>query len=155
MITGVVSRLAAKLLQTRWLVRAPIWLFQYGGGFLFAGRLLLLEHIGRTSGQPRYAVLEVVARPACDEIVIASGFGEEAQWYRNLRANPHAQVSIGFSHCVPARAIMLLPQAAEAILRVYAQHHPRAWNQLEGAMRVARGEAKPTIPLVLLQLERS
>lgn len=155
MTAGIISRLAARVLQTRWLVRAPIWLFRHGAGFLFAGRLILLEHVGRTSGRPRYVVLEVVARPAPNEIIIASGFGADAQWYRNLRANPHASVSVSFFQRIPAHAIMLSPQAARAILRGYAQRHPRAWGQLEGAMSVARGQAEPTIPLVLLQLDRS
>jgi len=155
MATNVVSRFAATVLRTRWLVRAPIWLFQHGAGFLFAGRLILLEHVGRTSGRPRYVVLEVVARPARDEIIVASGFGEQAQWYRNLRAHPHAHVSVGFLRRVPARSIMLSPEESGAILRGYARHHSRTWAQLEGAMSAATGQARPTIPLVVLELGRS
>ncbi|HLS79672.1 MAG TPA: nitroreductase family deazaflavin-dependent oxidoreductase, partial [Nocardia sp.] len=55
--------LGVKLLRTRWFVRAPIWAFRARLGFLFGGRLLLLEHTGRTSGKARYVALETVDRP--------------------------------------------------------------------------------------------
>jgi hypothetical protein len=43
----------AGLLRSRWFVRPPIWLFRAWRGFLFGGRLLLLEHFGRKSGATR------------------------------------------------------------------------------------------------------
>lgn len=83
------------ILRTKWLVRAPIALFRAGMGFLFGGRMLLLEHIGRTSGEARYVVLEVLTRPSRGEVVIASGFGRKSQWLQNIQANPDCHVSIG------------------------------------------------------------
>ncbi|NLG48405.1 nitroreductase family deazaflavin-dependent oxidoreductase, partial [Gordonia sp. (in: high G+C Gram-positive bacteria)] len=97
-MTGI----GAKALQTRWFVRSPIPLFRAGLGFLFGGRLLLLEHTGRKSGELRYVALEKVDRPAKDRIIIASGFGEKAQWYRNLQADPRCRVWIGFTRGRPA-----------------------------------------------------
>ncbi|WP_292652137.1 nitroreductase family deazaflavin-dependent oxidoreductase, partial [Nocardioides sp.] len=91
MIDSVVSR----LLQTRAVVRAPIWLYRHRAGWLLGSRMLMLEHIGRRSGVPRYVCLEVVERPSEHEIVVVSGFGTEAQWYRNLQAEPACRVSIG------------------------------------------------------------
>ncbi len=73
------AALASKLLQIRWLVRAPIWLFRARLGFLAGSRLLLLEHVGRKSGARRYVILEVVDRPAPGKYTVASGFGERAQ----------------------------------------------------------------------------
>ena len=40
--------------------RAPIWFYRIGLGGLFGKRFLLLNHIGRVSGQIRQAVVEVV-----------------------------------------------------------------------------------------------
>lgn len=97
----------ARLLRTRWFVRAPIGVFRARLGFLFGGRILLLEHRGRKSGKARYVVLETVARPASDTVVVASGFGRSAQWFQNLTADPHCRVSIG-------RAIERLPPRANS-----------------------------------------
>jgi hypothetical protein len=61
-----------------------------GGG----QRLLLLQHTGRKSGNARLTVLEVVARLTVLEVVardqatgtyiVASGFGEKADWFQIL-----------------------------------------------------------------------
>ena len=83
---------AAWLLQTRQLVRAPIWLYRARLGLLFGTRLLMLEHTGRTSGQQRYVVLEVVDHPWPDRWIVASGFGERAQWVRNIQVDPRVQI---------------------------------------------------------------
>jgi deazaflavin-dependent oxidoreductase (nitroreductase family) len=46
----------------------------------------------RKSGLGRYVVLEVVDHPTPDSYVVASGFGEKAQWFRNVKANPRMRV---------------------------------------------------------------
>lgn len=47
---------AARMLRSRRLMRAPIWLYRARLGGLLGGRLLMLEHIGRvleqTLGEP-------------------------------------------------------------------------------------------------------
>ena len=68
------------------MVRAPITLYRHGLGWVFGRRVLMLEHTGRRSGQARFVCLEVVERPGPDRVVIVSGFGERAEWYRNLHA---------------------------------------------------------------------
>lgn len=35
----------------------------------------MLEHVGRNTGQRRFAALEVVGHPATDRYVVVSGFG--------------------------------------------------------------------------------
>ena len=57
---SVFARWAAALLRVRWLVRAPIWLYRAGLGFVFGSRFLLLQHRGRRTGQVRQVMLEVV-----------------------------------------------------------------------------------------------
>lgn len=140
------------MLRARWFVRAPIGVFRLRLGFVFGGRLLLLEHIGRKSGAPRYVALETVDRPDPDTVVIASGFGESAQWYRNLRAEPRCRVSIGTRHRVPAQARTLDRVAAAAVLAGYRERHPGAYRKLSGIIEDATGQGIDTVPLVELSM---
>lgn len=145
------GRLGASILTTRWLVRAPIGLFRAGLGFLFGGRLLMLEHVGRVSGEARYVVLEVLTRQRADEVVVASGFGRGAQWFRNLLANPECHISIGARRRVAARASVIPPAEAEQILATYQVAHPKGWAELRAAIVAATGDDEPDIPLVSLR----
>jgi deazaflavin-dependent oxidoreductase (nitroreductase family) len=141
----------AMVLRTRWAVRAPIALFRARLGFLFAGRLLLLEHVGRKSGATRYVVLEVIGRKSTD-VFVASGFGERAQWLRNLRAQPECRVSIGRHHLAPATATVLAEEDARQILSEYAEKHPRAWKRLREAMAELQSTDSPDVPVLRLRL---
>lgn len=143
---------AASLLQNRQFVRAPIPLFRAGLGFLFTRRLLMLEHVGRTSGAARYVVLEVVERESSTSFVVASGFGRHSQWYRNLLAEPHCHVSTGLVRRRPAVATVLSAAEGDAILARYQQQHPGAWEKLAAIIVKATGDPDPDIPLVRLSL---
>lgn len=110
------SALMGRMLQTRRLVRAPIFLYRLRIGFLLGHRMLLLEHRGRRSNLQRRVVLEVIDMPSADTYVIVSGFGETSQWYRNLRADPHVRVSVGWHRNVAAVATLLTPDGADATL---------------------------------------
>lgn len=63
------------------LARALIHLYRRGIGSVTGSRPLMLQHAGRRTGAVRQVVLEVVDHPARDVYVVASGFGERAQWY--------------------------------------------------------------------------
>lgn len=146
------SRLGARMLKTRWLVRAPIYAYRAGLGFLFGSRLLMLEHIGRTSGARRFVVLEVVERAGPDRFVVVSGFGRRAQWYRNILANPQVRVSCGIRRHVRAAAAPLSDDESAAALRRYADVHPRAWRNLRSTIESATGRPVDTLPMVALRL---
>jgi deazaflavin-dependent oxidoreductase (nitroreductase family) len=148
------SALLGRLLQNRALVRAPIWLYRAHLGFLFGHRMLLLEHVGRKTGSRRYAVLEVVDRPGADEYVIVSGFGDTAQWYRNVIANPRVRVSVGLRRNVPATAAPLTPEAVDETVQRYAERHPRTWRTLNEAMAAALDTPNLKLPMVRLELSR-
>ncbi|GAB0107080.1 nitroreductase family deazaflavin-dependent oxidoreductase [Nocardia sp. JMUB6875] len=147
-----ITDVGAKLLRTRWFVRAPIGLFRARLGFVFGGRLLLLEHTGRKSGQPRYVALETVARPDPDTVIIASGFGTGSQWYRNLAADPHCRVTIGTRYRAPATARMLTPEESKPVLAEYKRVHPAAYRELSGIIESAVGGRIDDVPLVELRL---
>ena len=141
------SRWTAQLLRTRWFVRSPIPLYRAGLGWLLGPRLVMIEHRGRTSGEPRFVVVEVVEREG-NAIRVASGFGEKAQWYRNLRANGVAYLSTGRARRVPASVRFLDEQEATEVLARYAIAHPQAWRELSAAMAELAGESDPVIPMV-------
>lgn len=149
-----VDALFARILQNRRLVRAPIWFYRRGAGRLFGDRSLMLEHVGRTTGQPRFVILEVVERPFPNTVIIASGFGERAQWYRNLRARPECHVSTGSLRRVPARARFLTEDEGRAALDRYRRAHPRSWERLQGAIEKIAGHKVDRLPFVELTLAR-
>lgn len=90
-VANTIANAGARLLQSRRLVRAPIWIYKARAGALLGSRVLMLEHIGRKSGAARYVVLEAFDHPTPDTFVVPSGFGEKAQWFRNLKANPRVR----------------------------------------------------------------
>lgn len=111
---------------SRLLARLPVHLYRMGLGPLLGPRLMLLIHTGRISGRPRRVVVEVVARDAQSRSwTIASGFGPQAQWYRNLRHTPGATIQTGRRrHHVSA--YFLDPEEGAEVMADYAQRHPRA-----------------------------
>ncbi len=110
--------------------RLPIWLYRLHLGWLLGQRFMLLTHIGRKSGLPRQAVIEVVHHdPQTRTWYAASGFGEKSHWYRNIMKTPQVTLQIG-RRTVRATARRLDTATAEAILRKYAQKHPAALREL-------------------------
>lgn len=147
-----VGRLGAGLLRVRSFARLPIWLYRARLGWLFGSRLLMLEHTGRRSGKKRYVVLEVVDRPDPGCYVVASGFGNASQWYRNVRAEPHARVYIGAHRPALAVARLLGSEESAAAMKAYARRHPRAWTALTPVFEATLGASVEELPLVTLEL---
>ena len=88
-----------------------------------------------------------------------SGFGERAQWFRNVMADGRVRVSVGAHGPRPARARRLDdPDAAAAVDR-YAARHPRAWAQFALVLEQTAGAAPHTgaalAPVVAFDLEPS
>jgi deazaflavin-dependent oxidoreductase (nitroreductase family) len=138
-------------------MRAPIWIYKARAGALFGARILMLEHVGRKSGAPRYAVLEVVDRPAPDAYVVASGFGRKAQWFRNIQANPRVRVYAGSQAPRRATARVLDRQQADRTLAAYRGRHPRAWERFRPVLEETLGEritdTNTPLPMVELRLD--
>jgi deazaflavin-dependent oxidoreductase (nitroreductase family) len=79
----------------RWLFRVPVWMFRLGlGGFM--PWWIMLTTVGRKSGIPRRAVVDIVQRDG-DKIYIVAGYGRHADWVRNLKANPSLKGQISWS----------------------------------------------------------
>lgn len=119
---------------SRLLFRAPIYLYKARLGWLLGGRFLLLNHIGRKSGQPRQVVVEVVRHdPASDTYIVASGFGEKAQWFQNLMQTPDVTIQVG-RRKLAVHARRLTPEEAADEMADYARRNARAARSLAGFM---------------------
>ncbi|MEU7633100.1 nitroreductase family deazaflavin-dependent oxidoreductase [Nocardia sp. NPDC049220] len=151
-LSDTVARLGGCALQTRWFVRAPITLYRIGLGFLFGTRLLMLEHVGRHTRARRYVVLEVLDRPAPGEYVIVSGFGDRAQWYRNIQAHSSVRVWCGLRRAAAAAVAPMTEAEAAAALDRYIRNHPGAWKNLRATIEHATGAPVDTLPMVRVRL---
>jgi deazaflavin-dependent oxidoreductase (nitroreductase family) len=153
---------------TRWqraLARAPIRLYHLGLGGLLGSRFVLLEHRGRCTGRPRQVVLEVVDRhPASGGVLVASGYGSRAQWYRNIQADPRVAFWLGRRR-QQGVAEPLDPAESGRRLAAYALRTPRSAALLmrivghdvdgtAGAYARLGSDPEHGIPLVLLRPRR-
>ena len=156
MSSPVTAAWAARLLRVRWIVRAPVWLYRARLGFVFGSRLLMLEHTGRKTGIRRYVVLETVDRPDPGTYVVAAGFGDRAQWLRNIRASPRVRVGTGSRRPIPAIARPLTSEETAAALAAYARRHPKAWAALkpvfETTLGTRIGSDGTGLPMIALDL---
>ena len=105
--------------------RAPIWLYRLGLGVLFGKQFLLLNHVGRKTGKPRQAVLEVVhTNKETGAYVVASGFGEKSDWYRNIMSHPDVTIQVGRKHMTARVERLGLTEATEIMLD-YNRRNPK------------------------------
>ena len=147
----------SRILRSRPLMRAPIWLYRLHLGWVLGRRMLLLEHTGRTSGKRREVVLEVFGEPAAGTFLVVSGFGDKAQWFRNVVAHDRVRVTIGWHGRRAARARVVSQAEADAALQAYAAHRPWAWNTFKPIIEETLGasieESDTALPVVALTLE--
>ena len=98
----------------------------------------------------------VVDHPAPDRYVVASGFGEKAQWFRNIQANARVRVYAGSRSPAPAAARILAQQEADRALRAYINRHPKAWERFRPVLEQTLGgpitDTDTRLPIVELRL---
>ena len=81
----------------RWLLRAPIIVYQLHLGWMLGQRFLLLRHVGRISGAVRQTVLEVVRHdPKTATYTVASAMGgRNTHWFQNVEKTPAVEITVG------------------------------------------------------------
>ncbi len=122
--------------------RLPIYLYRLNLGWILGHRALLLVHQGRRSGLLRETVLEVVHYvPHTRESVVLSGWGEEADWYRNIEATPALEVRTGGQRYVPQQRF-LDPEENHTVLAEYGRRHPLAFRVFARALGYPLGETE-------------
>ena len=66
-------------------LRLPVWLYRLRLGRLLGRRFVMVTHTGRKSGRQHPDCPGVVRYdPATGVVVVASGLGEKADWFRNI-----------------------------------------------------------------------
>ena len=139
----------------RLVFRLPIYLYRLNLGWLIGYRGLLLIHLGRKSGLLRETVLEVLRYdPATRESVVLSGWGEKADWYRNIGVTPALEVQTGGERYVPEKRF-LAPEENHTEITDYERRHPlamrifaRVFGYPLGAMESVRREFASSLRLV-------
>lgn len=91
----------------RQLLRVPSALYDWHAGWLLGGRFLRLTHVGRRSGMCHHTVLEVVGHDRDrGEVIVMAGFGQSADWYRNIQAQPAVEVIVGRQRFSPIQRML-------------------------------------------------
>jgi deazaflavin-dependent oxidoreductase (nitroreductase family) len=115
---------------SRWLLRAPLWIYRAGLGFLLGKRFVWLKHTGRKSGLSREAVIEVVRFDAREKkCIVASGWGERSDWFQNVMHNPEVSIKVS-KYQFKAHAVRLSVDEAGCELLDYSRRHPLAFKEL-------------------------
>lgn len=103
--------------------------------------------------------MEVVDHSRPDRWVVASGFGNRAQWFRNVSSDPRVRLFIGSHQPAPATAVRLDGPAAATTLGRYAAAHPRAWARLRPVLQETLDtridETRTELPLIAFDTGRS
>jgi deazaflavin-dependent oxidoreductase (nitroreductase family) len=100
-----------------------VFLYRCRLGFLLGHRFLLLVHRGRRTARRYETVLEVVHRDRdTGELIVVSGFGPRASWFRNVTAGNAVEIRVGRTCFVPAYRL-LDPDEAAATLADYERRN--------------------------------
>lgn len=77
----------------RILYRIPVYFYKIGLGWMFGKRFVLFHHIDRKSGSPYQTVVEVVEiEKETGNVVIVAGYGDQTQWYKNLKKQENTSI---------------------------------------------------------------
>jgi deazaflavin-dependent oxidoreductase (nitroreductase family) len=146
----------------RFLLRLPLWLYRARLGWLLGHRFLLLTHVGRKTGLLHQTVLEVAHYDkATDTYMVASGWGEQSDWLRNVEKTATVFVNIGGRRFEATARRLSVTEAQQALLD-YAQHHPATFRTLARLMIGQRLQGTEedclllaqSVPLVALQRKK-
>ena len=136
----------------RWGLRAPIWLYRAGLGWILGERFLMLSHIGRKSGLPRQTVIEVVRHDKTSgAYFVASGWGAKSDWFQNIQKNPEVKIKVGTRQMNVIVQLLSLEDASRELF-IYARDHPAAFHELS---QVLAGQALKGTEEECKQLARS
>lgn len=130
------------------LVAGHVGLYRLTGGLVghrvpFAPPMLLLDHVGAKTGEPRTSALAYLA-DGRDLVLVASkgGHPRHPAWYHNLRANPDTTVQVG-------------PERRRVRARVAtAEERERLWPrvvEVYGGFDSYQARTQREIPLVILE----
>jgi deazaflavin-dependent oxidoreductase (nitroreductase family) len=123
------------------------------------GLVLLLTTTGRKSGLPRQTRLQYEEQAGV--IYVAAARGQDADWFRNIVANPHVEVQMKAGRFCGLAEPITDPARIADFLELRLQRHPqmvRAMLLLHGLMRPSRANLEQlaaTLALVAIRPEES
>ncbi len=110
----------------KWIFKMPIIFWRLGLSRLIPYNFLLLTTVGRKSGLPRRTMLEYSVMDG--HIYLISGWGEHAQWLKNLHANPNVVVQTAHEGTIAGRAIRVTDESEIARLFEKARGNSAIWE---------------------------
>lgn len=84
--------------------------------------VLLLTTVGRKSGLPRTTPLQF--EEVDDDIYIASARGQEADWFKNIQANPKVRVQLGRREFDALAEPVIDPRRIADFIELRLERHP-------------------------------
>ncbi len=83
--------------------KVPLYLWRMGLGSILGHNFVVMTTTGRKSGLPRHTMTEYAW--INNRVVVASGWGTQAQWVKNLESDPHltVQTAHGTQSCIAHR----------------------------------------------------
>jgi len=122
MTTGQTSKYPPKGLL-RLGFRLPVYFYRFRLGWLLGGRFVLINHLGRKTGLPRQAVVEIIERDKGNgSVIVVAGYGQQTQWYQNLKAHPETTIQIG-NHKFHVITDFITPEEGEEIIVRYLDRY--------------------------------
>jgi deazaflavin-dependent oxidoreductase (nitroreductase family) len=110
--------------------RIPVYFYRLKFGWLLGGHFVLINHLGRKSGLPRQSVVEVVERDQrAGSVTVVAVYGQQTQWYQNLKAHPETTIQIG-SHKYDVIAEFVSPEDGEEIIVRYFHRYGKITGML-------------------------
>lgn len=115
----------SKRSKAQWLlIRFPVQLlYRIGLGPLIGRMILLLTTTGRRTGLPRVVPLQYEALDGV--IYVASALGQEADWFRNIVANPEVTVRLKSRQFRGEAKPITDPVGIADFLELRLRRHPR------------------------------
>jgi deazaflavin-dependent oxidoreductase (nitroreductase family) len=98
------------------------FLYAVGLGPLVGKIILLLTTTGRKSGQPRVTPLQY--EEINGEYCLGAARGLQADWVRNLQANPQVEVRVGARHLHGKAEVVTDPVRIADFIEIRLQRHP-------------------------------
>ncbi len=117
-------RIARPAGPLRFAFRLPLYLYNAGLGGLLDHRFMVLTHQGRKSGRTYETVLEVIVyHPPTRTSFVASGWGDKADWFRNIQVRPAIRVQVGNESYTPVQRFLNRDEVAR-VWRIFRRKHP-------------------------------
>ena len=107
----------------KWMRFGPLQAYRRGQGARLGELVLVLTTTGRKSGLPRQTPLQY--EDIAGVITIGSARGAEADWYRNILANPCVELEIGQERYTATGEPVTDPLEIADILELRYRRHPR------------------------------